>query len=111
MFSFPFFVCCIQKFPLLQIIYYTFFLSLAYIIYEIISKHKTAKKKTSGIAFTVIALGIALFTNSETMFQEYEYQKYAEKPVPNYNISEPYFDDKGECISLLVANIKGGKSN
>ncbi len=94
-----------------QIIYYTFFIALTYIIYEIISKHKTAKEKTSGVVFTVIALGIAIFTNSETMFQEYEYQKYAEKPVPNYNISEPYFDDEGECISLLVGNIKGGKSN
>ena len=94
-----------------QIIYYTLFIALAYIIFEIISKHKTAKEKTCGIAFTVIALGIALFTNSETMFQEYEYQKYAEKPVPDYTVSEPYFNDGGESFSLLVNNIKGGKSN
>ena len=94
-----------------QIVYYTLFIALAYIIYAFISNKTEKKEKFAGLAITIVALGIALFTNSETMFQEYEYQKYSEKNVPNYDISQPYFDDGGETLSLLLSDIKGGKSN
>lgn len=94
-----------------QIIYYTFLVVLAYVTYRLVTKQTAKNGKIAGLAITVAAFCIAIFTNSETIFQELEYQKYAEKPVPNYDISEPYLDDKGETFSILAANIKGGKSN
>ena len=94
-----------------QIVYYTLFMALAYVIFALASKQTPTKGKIAGLALTIVSIGIAIFTHSETIFQELEYQRYAEKPVPNYNISEAYFDDGGETLSLLAANIKGSKSN
>ena len=93
-----------------QILYYTLLCATAYAIYAIVAnKRKTAQKLVS-LAITIIALAIGIFTNSEAIFSEYEYSKYAVSPLPDYNVEQPYFDDGGETMSLLIPNIKGGKS-
>ncbi|MBO4873756.1 MAG: YfhO family protein [Bacteroidales bacterium] len=93
-----------------QILYYTLLCAVAYIIYALVTKEKKAKQNLVSLAITIAVLVGGIFTNSETLFYEYEYSKYAESPLPDYNIENPYFDDAGESMSLLIPNIKGGKS-
>ena len=93
-----------------QILYYTLLCAVAYIIYALVTKEKKAKQNLVSLAITIAVLVGGIFTNSETLFYEYEYSKYAESPLPDYNIENPYFNDGGESMSLLIPNIKGGKS-
>ena len=93
-----------------QILYYTLLCTLAYIIYIFVTKENNAKQKLVSLAITVLILFAGIATNSEAILKEYEYSKYAVQPQPDYNAENPYFDDGGESLSLLIPNIKGGKS-
>lgn len=93
-----------------QILYYTLLCAVAYIIYALATKEKKAKQNLVSLAITIAVLVGGILTNSEAIFNEYEYSKYAVQPLPDYNVEKPYFDDGGESLSLLIPNIKGGKS-
>ena len=93
-----------------QILYYTLLCALAYTIYALATKENQTKQKLVSLAITTTVLVGGILTNSEAIFNEYEYSKYAVQPLPDYNVEKPYFDDGGESLSLLIPNIKGGKS-
>ncbi|MBQ2077320.1 MAG: YfhO family protein, partial [Bacteroidales bacterium] len=93
-----------------QILYYTLLCALAYTIYALATKENQTKQKLASLAITIAVLVGGILTNSEAIFNEYEYSKYAVQPLPDYNVEKPYFDDGGESLSLLIPNIKGGKS-
>ena len=93
-----------------QILYYTLLCTAAYIIYALATKESRAKQKLVSLAITIAVLAGGILTNSEAIFNEYEYSKYAVHPLPDYNVEKTYFDDGGESLSLLIPNIKGGKS-
>ena len=93
-----------------QILYYTLLCALAYTIYALVAKERQTKQNLVSLVITITVLAGGIFTNSEAIFNEYEYSKYAVQPLPDYNVEKPYFDDGGESLSLLIPNIKGGKS-
>lgn len=93
-----------------QILYYTLLCAVTYIIYIFATKENNVKQKLVSLAITILTLFAGIATNSEAIFNEYEYSKYAIHPQPDYNTEIPYFDDGGESLSLLIPNIKGGKS-
>lgn len=93
-----------------QILYYTVLCAIAYAIYALVANERKIVQKLVALTITIIALAIGIFTGSEAIFSEFEYSKYAVSPLPDYNVERPYFDDGGETLSLLIPNIKGGKS-
>ena len=93
-----------------QILYYTLLCAVAYIICTFATKGTTTKQKLVSVAITILVLFAGIATNSEAILNEYEYSKYAVHPLPDYNVENPYFDDGGESLSLMIPNIKGGKS-
>ena len=94
-----------------QLLYYTLFIAIVFIIVELFAKGKNISRKLLPTALAIIVLAVAIFTNSEAIFQEYEYSKYASERLPDYNTQTAYFNDNGESLSLLIPNIKGGKSS
>ena len=94
-----------------QILYYTLFIATVFVIVELFTKDKSIGGKLLPTVISIIVFAVAFFTNSEAIFQEHEYSKYASGQLPDYNTETAYFDDGGETLSLLIPNIKGGKSS
>ncbi|MBO7572007.1 MAG: hypothetical protein J6T48_07635 [Bacteroidales bacterium] len=94
-----------------QLLTYTIFIAIVFIIVELFEKGKSNAKKLLPTAIATVIFAVAFFTNSEAIFQEYEFTKYASEQHPDYNTETAYFDDGGETLSLLIPNIKGGKSS
>lgn len=94
-----------------QLLTYTIFIAIVFIIVELFEKGKSNAKKLLPTAIATVIFAVAFFTNSEAIFQEYEFSKYASEQHPDYNTETAYFDDGGETLSLLIPNIKGGKSS
>lgn len=94
-----------------QLLTYTIFIAVVFIIVELFAKGKSISGKLMPTVIAIAVLAVAFFTNSEAIFQEYEYSKYASEQLPDYNTETAFFDDGGEALSLLIPNIKGGKSS
>ena len=94
-----------------QIIIYTIFIAAIFIFVELFAKDKSITSKLLPTLIAIALFAVAFFTNSEAIFQEYEYSKYASDQLPDYNTENAFFNDGGETFSLLIPNIKGGKSS
>ena len=96
-----------------QITYYTIAITSVYAIFETIVKikEKQAKKAIVPICLIVFILATGVLTNSENIFQQYEFEQYSSTITPNYPTDQLRANDKGESLSLIIPNIKGGKSN
>lgn len=96
-----------------QTLYYTIFCAIIYIVFAIIAKAKEKQTKSviTPIALAITALAIGALTNSENIIQQQEFEQYASASSPNCQTETTTADDKGESLSLIIPNIKGGKSN
>lgn len=94
-----------------QLLIYTIFIATVFIIVELFAKGKSIAGKLLPTVIAIAVFAVAFFTNSEAIFQEYEYSKYASGQLPDYNTETAFFDDGGETLSLIIPNIKGGKSS
>lgn len=94
-----------------QILYYSLFIAIVFAIVELFAKDKGIGGKLLPTIITIVVFAVAFFTNSETSFQEYEFSKYSSEKLPDYNTETAFFDDGGEALSMLIPNIKGGKSS
>jgi len=93
-----------------QILYYTIFTAIVLIAVELLASDKNIGGKLLPTAITIAVFAVAFLTNSESSFQEYEYSKYAQERLPDYSTDTIRFNDNGESLSLLIPQIKGGKS-
>ena len=94
-----------------QLLVYTIFIAIVFIIVDLFAKGKSISGKLIPTVISIAVLTVAFFTNSEAIFQEYEYSKYASEQLPDYNTETAFFDDGGESLSSIIPNIKGGKSS
>ncbi|MBO7133945.1 MAG: YfhO family protein [Bacteroidales bacterium] len=94
-----------------QLVCYTLLVAIILIIAELFAKGKSIGGKLLPTGITIAVIAVAFFTNSEHIFQEYEYSKYASEQLPDYETNAAYFDDSAETLSLVLPSIKGGKSS
>ncbi|MCF0206356.1 MAG: hypothetical protein HUK15_02910, partial [Bacteroidales bacterium] len=95
-----------------QIMYYSLFVVLAFVVYQFVVavKDKAKAKFVAPMLVTILAFCVAVLTNSQKIFQEVENAKYSTKSLPTYSVDKPNANDGGEFLTLMFDAAKGGES-